>query len=318
MKSLLRLLRRLVVMAVMPAILLAAGWYGGTKYGAPPSVINAVDTVFSKGRALLTPILGEAARKGGEAAKTAAQQGGDYVVGTVEQMIKDYREREEQEPGAPAEQDNQPTDEMPAPEEPASEPPAAAPAPKPEPEPAPQPKPAPSPAPIASGDGIVLCKMRISNQPRQGEPGSSIGAADETTTYKGVDLLLMPATKACLSSGYGYRNGKLHKGVDYFSDQGGDALAGGAGTIVEAVSRADYGNMIVIDHGNGVYTRYAHLARFASGVSAGATVSMGQPLGPIGKSGASSIVHLHYEVLTGDYETRAKSFGLEAVDPFGL
>ncbi|PQA86674.1 peptidoglycan DD-metalloendopeptidase family protein [Hyphococcus luteus] len=304
MKFLLRLLRRLLVMLIVPAIFLAAGWYGGSKYGAPPAVVGAVDNVFAKGRAILTPILGEAARKGGEAAKTAAQQGSDYVVGTVEQMIKDYKERSEEEPGeAPETQEGEtPDTDEPAPAEP----------------PATEPEPQPSAAPVQTGDGIVLCKMRISNQPRQGAPGSSIGAADETTTYKGVTLLLMPATKACLSSGYGYRNGKLHKGVDYFSDRGGDVLAAGDGTIVEAVSRSDYGNMVVIDHGNGVYTRYAHLARFASGVKKGAAVTMGQTLGPIGKSGAAPVVHLHYEVLTGGYGTRAKSFGLEAVDPFGL
>lgn len=96
------------------------------------------------------------------------------------------------------------------------------------------------------------------------------------------------------------------------------ARAAGAGRIVEAVSRSDYGNMIVLDHGGGVYTRYAHLARFSSGVRKGASVQMGQTLGPIGKSGASTIVHLHYEVLTGDYDTSAKSFGLDAVDPLGL
>ena len=77
-------------------------------------------------------------------------------------------------------------------------------------------------------------------------------------------------------------------------------------------------NVIVIDHGAGVYTRYSHLARFGRGVREGANVRQGQVLGPIGKTGASSIVHLHYEVLIGDYNTAAKSFGLEAKDPFKL
>lgn len=285
-------------MLVMPAVFIAVGWYCGARYGAPPSVIAAVDSALSKGREVLTPILGEAARKSGDAAKTAAREGGDYVVGTVEQMFRDRPEAPDAEP---------------APEPDADEPQEPAP---------PQPKeerlPAPSPAPAITGDGIILCNMQISNQPRQGAPGSAIGKANETAQYSGAKLLLMPATKACLSSGYGYRNGKLHKGVDYFSDMGGDALSAGAGTIVEAVTRADYGNMVVIDHGSGVYTRYAHLARLGAGVTQGAAVSMGQTLGPIGKTGATGITHLHYEVLTGDYDTRAGSFGLEAVDPFGL
>ncbi len=288
-------------MAVVPALCVGAGWYAGAKYGASPLLINAVDGALSRGRTILTPILGEAARKGGEAAKTAAQQGGEYVVGTVEQMLQDLAEKPEEEE-AGEEPEDEPKDQAPGETadkvEPAS-------------------KPVATPTQTPEG-GIILCKMRISNQPRQGEPGSSIGAADETARYKASSLLLMPATKACLSSGFGYRSGKLHKGVDYYSDQGGDVLAAGDGEIVEAVSRSDYGNMIVIDHGNGVYTRYAHLARFGSGVREGASVKQGQTLGPIGQSGASSIVHLHYEVLTGDYETNAKSFGLDAVDPFGL
>lgn len=297
MKYLARLFRRLLLMLVIPALCVAAGWYLGARYGAPPAFVAAIDSALASGRAVLTPILGEAARKGGDAAKTAAREGGDYVVGTVEQMFRD-RSGEPDTTAAPDRES------------------PAAPGPKEERLPAPSPDPLPAPA--ISGDAIVLCKMQISNQPRQGEPGSAVGKANETAQYKGARLLLMPATKACLSSGYGYRNGKLHKGVDYFSDMGGDAVAAGAGTVVEAVSRADYGEMVVIDHGNGVYTRYAHLARLGAGVTEGAAVSPGQTLGPIGRTGATSITHLHYEVLTGDYDTRAGSFGLEAVDPFGL
>lgn len=290
-----RILRRVLMMLVAPALLIGAGWYGGAKYGASPLLINAVDGALSKGRALLTPILGKAVEKSGEVAASAAQQGSEYVVGTVEQMLRDL---------ADAPQESEETGEDLTPETPSEAggtPTVAAPSPQ-----------------VAASDGIILCNMRISNQPRRGNPGTSIGGTGETTTYKGAELLLMPATKACLSSGYGYRNGKLHKGVDYYSDQGGDALAAGDGRIVEAVSRSDYGNMVVIDHGGGVYTRYAHLARFGGGVREGASVRMGETLGPIGQSGASSIVHLHYEVLTGDYNTNAKSFGLNAVDPFGL
>lgn len=304
MKFLTRLLRRLLVMLVMPAIFIAIGWYCGARYGAPPSVIAAVDGALSKSRAILTPILGEAARKGGEAAKTAAQQGSDYVAGTVEQMFRDKPEDSGPEDETPDENAAPPSEPEPSPAQPAQTEERL-------------PAPAISGPPI-SGDAIVLCKMQISNQPRQGAPGSAIGKANETAEIKGARLLLMPATGACLSSGYGYRGGKLHRGVDYYAEAGGDVLAAGDGTVVEAVTRADYGNMVVIDHGNGVYTRYAHLARLGANAREGAAVKMGATLGPIGQTGATSITHLHYEVLTGDYNTRAGSFGLEAVDPFGL
>ena len=136
---------------------------------------------------------------------------------------------------------------------------------------------------------------------------------------RGVSLLVAPVTKACLSSGFGLRGtgGRLHKGVDYYSDQGGEVLAAADGLILEATYRDDYGYMLVIDHGGGVYTRSAHLKRFAEGIDAGVRVAQGQVLGPIGNSGAyTKVVHLHYEVLTGDYDNPKRSFGLQPVNVF--
>ena len=172
--------------------------------------------------------------------------------------------------------------------------------------------------PVVADDGdITLCDISISNAPAVGADGI-VRKAGATVTKNGVSLLLKPATKSCFSSGYGMRNGKLHKGIDYFSDTGGDVLAAGDGVIKERVTRSDFGNMVVIDHGDGVFTRYAHLASFGSGVTEGASVTTGQVLGPIGNTGASSIVHLHYEILTGEWASQAGSFGLAAVDPFSL
>ena len=278
-----RLLRRLLVMLVAPAIFIAIGWYGGARYGAPAPLVAAIDSTLASIRAGLAPLLGE-----------AAERGSDYVAGTVEQMFR----AEPAEPAPADETPDAPSQPSPQPEERLA-PPAIA-------------------GPQISGDAIRLCTMQVSNQPRPGAPGSAIGRADETARINGVRLLLMPATGACLSSGYGYRNGRLHRGVDYYAEAGGDVLAAGDGTVVEAVARADYGNMVVIDHGAGVYTRYAHLARLGANAREGAAVKMGAALGPIGRTGATSITHLHYEVLTGDYNTRAGSFGLEAADPFGL
>lgn len=163
---------------------------------------------------------------------------------------------------------------------------------------------------------LKLCKTAISNPPSTRADGTI--AANATTAFKGVTLLTAPATNVCLSSGYGTRNGKPHRGVDYFTASGGDVLAAAAGVIVEATTRADFGNMIVIDHGGGVYTRYAHLARLAPGVKVGARVAQGERLGPIGATGATSVVHLHFEVLSGAYVSRAGSFGLQTHDLFGL
>ena len=73
--------------------------------------------------------------------------------------------------------------------------------------------------------------------------------------------------------------------------------------------------MIVLDHGDHVFTRYAHMTEFAKGLSLGALVSKGTVLGPIGQTGRSFAPHLHYEVLSGTYVSGAGSFGLKTHNP---
>ncbi|MEC7290065.1 MAG: M23 family metallopeptidase, partial [Pseudomonadota bacterium] len=96
-----------------------------------------------------------------------------------------------------------------------------------------------------------------------------------------------------------------------------DVYAGAAGTVREKQYRNDYGNMIVIDHGDGVFTRYAHLESFANGVDVGDNVSLGAHIGVMGNTASYPIPrHLHYEVLTGTWGAQAGSFALTPVDLF--
>lgn len=168
----------------------------------------------------------------------------------------------------------------------------------------------------ASAKGVELCPMEISNPPPLDRNGKVIGGP--LVAVKGVTLLLQPATNVCLSSGYGERNGRPHRGVDYHTRTQGDVLAAGDGIILEAMTRADFGVMVVIDHGAGVYTRYAHLASFSDAASEGATVGRGDILGPIGATGATSVRHLHFEIMTGAYVKGVGTFGLSTHNPFGL
>lgn len=164
----------------------------------------------------------------------------------------------------------------------------------------------------------VCSGMTVSNGPRVELSGKVVDFT-AITTIEGVKLAINPAPGACLSSGYGPRDGRLHKGLDYWAALGTPILAAGNGTVVEMTYRADYGNMIVIDHGRGIYTRYAHLSAFGDGVEPGEPVRAGDVIGQMGNTSDRAIpVHLHYEILSGDYRTPKGSFGLTPVDPFGL
>ncbi len=156
--------------------------------------------------------------------------------------------------------------------------------------------------------------MAISNEPPV-DADDRLKNFRPLITVQGVSLAAAPVSHGCFSSGFGDRDGKLHRGVDYHSEAGSTVYSAGSGTIVEVVYRDDYGNMVVIDHGNGVYTRYAHLKGFASGITQGKSVTGTTKLGQMGQSaGYRVVVHLHYELLLGDFNTPAKSFGLEPKD----
>ncbi len=160
--------------------------------------------------------------------------------------------------------------------------------------------------------------MEISNRPADDEDGR-IRNFNPLVDVDGVTIAAAPVSHGCFSSGFGPRGGRPHKGVDYHSREVSMIYAAGEGIIVEKVTRDDFGNMIVVDHGNGVYTRYAHLKNFASGVKEGKSVSGTTRLGQMGNTASYRIpIHLHYELLKGDFDTPKKSFGLEPMDPYDL
>ncbi|MFC3689265.1 peptidoglycan DD-metalloendopeptidase family protein [Aquipuribacter hungaricus] len=95
-----------------------------------------------------------------------------------------------------------------------------------------------------------------------------------------------------------HREWRPHTGQDLVSRPGpGPVVAASAGLISRAGDGGAYGNVVDIDHGGGISTRYAHLASIDPAVSAGAQVSTGQRLGVEGSTGTSTGNHLHFEVL---------------------
>jgi murein DD-endopeptidase MepM/ murein hydrolase activator NlpD len=103
-----------------------------------------------------------------------------------------------------------------------------------------------------------------------------------------------------ITSGYGWRTHpifgtrRMHTGTDFGPGYGAPIYAAETGTVISANARGGYGNTIIIDHGQGLTTLYAHQSRFA--VSSGARVTRGQVIGYVGSTGNSTGPHLHFEV----------------------
>jgi murein DD-endopeptidase MepM/ murein hydrolase activator NlpD len=107
-----------------------------------------------------------------------------------------------------------------------------------------------------------------------------------------------PMPRGKISSCYGPRWGTMHQGIDFFTDPGEPIVAVGAGTIFAAGwVYTGYGISVVVDHGNGYYTHYAHMQKTV--VSAGQKVKPGDVLGYEGSTGDSTGPHLHFEVHQG-------------------
>ena len=90
------------------------------------------------------------------------------------------------------------------------------------------------------------------------------------------------------------RFGSGHRGIDLCAPNGTPILAADSGTVIEAGYHWSFGNYLLIDHGNGITTRYAHCSALL--VGAGSTVTRGQQIATIGISGVATGYHCHFEV----------------------
>ncbi|PUA99068.1 murein DD-endopeptidase MepM/ murein hydrolase activator NlpD [Acidovorax sp. 107] len=110
-----------------------------------------------------------------------------------------------------------------------------------------------------------------------------------------------PVTGRVAGSGFGWRvdpitgQSALHTGLDFQADTGTSILAAAGGVVVTQEYHPAYGNMIEVDHGNQLVTRYAHASRVL--VKQGDIVRRGQKIAEIGTTGRSTGPHLHFEVL---------------------
>jgi murein DD-endopeptidase MepM/ murein hydrolase activator NlpD len=112
--------------------------------------------------------------------------------------------------------------------------------------------------------------------------------------------LVAPVTHAILSDGFGYRRdpvngrGARHEGLDLRAVRNAAVIAPAAGTVIAAGWDGAFGNLIQVDHGFGVVSRYAHLSRML--VRKGDVVAPGEQIGVVGATGRVTGTHLHYEI----------------------
>lgn len=107
-----------------------------------------------------------------------------------------------------------------------------------------------------------------------------------------VSQLLFPTT-GTVTSEFGPRWGRLHKGIDIAANTGTPVLAAASGVVVTASLQGGFGNLVLVDHGGGLVTAYAHLNSF--NVSVGQSVAVGSSVGTVGCTGSCTGPHLHFE-----------------------
>ena len=113
----------------------------------------------------------------------------------------------------------------------------------------------------------------------------------------GYGAYIYPTNKHYLS-GFDYSEKTNHRGLDFAGNEGEGVYAADAGVIVySGWNNYGYGNMIMIDHGNGFQSLYAHLSVISRGC--GQSVGQGEEVGAVGSTGRSSGAHLHFELMAG-------------------
>jgi murein DD-endopeptidase MepM/ murein hydrolase activator NlpD len=109
---------------------------------------------------------------------------------------------------------------------------------------------------------------------------------------EGTGKFAWPVISPSVSSTFGMRWGKLHKGIDITGNR--NIVAADNGRVISTGYRNDYGNYITIDHLNGYETMYAHLSKIS--VNVGQIVEKGERIGIMGATGDAFGVHLHFEI----------------------
>lgn len=152
-------------------------------------------------------------------------------------------------------------------------------------------------AAAAEAEAAARAAQAAQNSSRSG--GGSAYIPSDNIVVSGSGQLSNPCPGASISSTFGYRtfDNSYHNGLDLAASSGAPTYAADDGTVIIAGWSDSAGNWVVIDHGNGMVTKYMHHSALA--VSAGQSVSRGQQVGYVGSTGYSTGPHLHFQVEMG-------------------
>jgi murein DD-endopeptidase MepM/ murein hydrolase activator NlpD len=172
-----------------------------------------------------------------------------------------------------------------------------------------------APAPVKGGQGGPYIEARnttlqqldtiVSSLDEAADQSSDLFTMAESRLFeKKLNSLMIPSSKPVnvgVGSGFGFRTDPftsrpaLHTGLDFPADVGTPIVAAAGGVVRSVESHPAYGQMLEIDHGNGLVTRYAHTSAIL--VKPGDFVKRGQTVAKVGTTGRSTGPHLHFEVM---------------------
>lgn len=155
---------------------------------------------------------------------------------------------------------------------------------------------------MSEGDGLGLGEAFADQLGGEQDFGATLTAivAHRSIGVAEPRLSTAPLAGGSVSSRFGLRadpfegDHRHHSGLDIAAPKGTPVVSAGPGTVVRAEMAGNYGNLVVVDHGDGLETRYAHLD--AIDVQPGDQVAPGAALGSVGETGRATGPHLHFEV----------------------
>lgn len=145
--------------------------------------------------------------------------------------------------------------------------------------------------------------------------GNGVTFCDGGNKLAGTGGHPMGDVNVLIVSGYGLRvpgavGSTNHKGLDFGGKCDAPIYSIADGTVTHSGPEGGWGNSVVIDHGNGLTTRYAHMPDGGTRAAEGSTVKLGQQIGTVGSTGNSTGCHLHFEtIVNGEYQDPAQVLG---------